>query len=83
MQRGRWRSAIAATPADLLRLKKLAINRVMDVQGFRTAALYGAEWDAIAHFSPGAMEMSERMRTSGLKQAIEWMTERQAGRIAP
>jgi len=62
--------AISATPADLLRIKKLAINRVMDVQGFRTVAMFGAEWDAIAHYSKGATEMAGRIRDLGLKGAI-------------
>jgi enoyl-CoA hydratase len=62
--------AISATPADLLRIKKLAINRVMDVQGFRTVAAFGAEWDAIAHYSKGAAEMAGRIRDLGLKGAI-------------
>lgn len=64
--------AIAATPSDLLRIKKLAINRVMDVQGFRTAAEFGAEWDAIGHFSEGAKSMSAKIREMGLRDAITW-----------
>src|SRR5690606_19626412 len=67
--------AIAATPADLLRIKKLAINRIMDLQGFRTAAQFGAEWDAIAHFSPGAQQMSQRIRDMGLRGAIRHTEE--------
>jgi enoyl-CoA hydratase len=67
--------AIARTPADLLRIKKLAINRVMDVQGFRTVAMFGAEWDAIAHYSKGAVEMAGRIRDLGLKGAIASLKE--------
>lgn len=62
--------SIARTPPDLLRIKKLAINRVMDVQGFRTVAMFGAEWDAIAHYSTGAAEMTARIKQHGLKGAI-------------
>lgn len=62
--------AIARTPADLLRIKKLAINRVMDVQGFRTVAMFGAEWDSIAHYSAGAAEMAAKIKEHGLKGAI-------------
>lgn len=58
-----------------MRIKKLAINRIMDVQGFRTAAQFGAEWDAIAHFSAGAMEMTQRIRDVGLRSAIDLMEE--------
>lgn len=64
--------AIARTPPDLLRLKKLAINRIMDIQGFRTAAMFGAEWDAIAHFGPGATETTEKIKEVGVKGAIAW-----------
>jgi enoyl-CoA hydratase/carnithine racemase len=64
---------IARTPPDLLRLKKLAINRIMDIQGFRTAAMFGAEWDSIAHFSTGAMNVAEKIQELGLKGAIKWL----------
>lgn len=64
--------AIARTPSDLLRLKKLAINRIMDIQGFRTAAMFGAEWDSIAHFSAGATATTEKIREIGVKGAIAW-----------
>jgi enoyl-CoA hydratase len=63
---------IARTPADLLRLKKQAINRVMDVQGFRTVSAFSAEWDSIAHYSEGAAGMAAKIRELGLKGAIGW-----------
>jgi enoyl-CoA hydratase len=63
---------IAKTPPDLLRLKKLALNRVMDVQGFQEAITFGAEWDAIAHDSPGMLRIGEKVRELGIKGAIEW-----------
>ena len=66
---------IARTPADLLRLKKQAINRVMDVQGFRTIAAFSAEWDSIAHYSDGAAGMTAKIRELGLKGAIGWFKE--------
>ena len=37
----------------------MAINRVMDVQGFQEAITFGAEWDAIAHDSPGMLWIGE------------------------
>ncbi len=64
--------AIARTPPDLLRLKKLAINRIMDIQGFRTAAMFGAEWDSIAHYSPGAATTAAKVKELGVKGAIAW-----------
>lgn len=66
---------IARTPSDLLRLKKLAINRVMDAQGFRTTAMFGAEWDAIAHYTKGASTMTGKIQELGLKGAIEWLRD--------
>ena len=63
---------IAKTPPDLLRLKKMAVNRVMDVQGFQEAITFGAEWDAIAHDSPGMLWIGEKVRELGIKGAIEW-----------
>ncbi|WP_199435425.1 enoyl-CoA hydratase-related protein [Qaidamihabitans albus] len=68
-------SRIARTPASLLRLKKLALNRVMETQGFRTAFLYGAEWDAIAHTVPEHEMMRQKIREVGLKDAIRWFDE--------
>jgi enoyl-CoA hydratase len=64
---------IARTPPDLLRIKKLAINRIMDIQGFRTAAMFGAEWDSIAHYTNGAAEMAGKIHELGLKGAIQWL----------
>lgn len=63
---------IAKTPPDLLRLKKHALNRIMDVQGFSEAVTFGAEFDAIAHDSRGMAEISAKVRELGLKEAIAW-----------
>lgn len=61
---------IALMAPELLRIKKLAINRIMDMQGFRTSVLYGAEWDAIAHASAPVKEVRSWLRTDGLKPSI-------------
>lgn len=66
---------IARTPSDLLRLKKQAINRVMDTQGFRTISTFSAEWDSIAHYSKGAADMTAKIRELSLKGAIKWFKE--------
>lgn len=63
-------AAIAKTPPDLLRLKKMAINRVVEWQGFRQAMIGGAEWDTLCHFSDGAREMRQRVVDLGMKEAI-------------
>ncbi|GAA0935920.1 enoyl-CoA hydratase-related protein [Pseudonocardia zijingensis] len=66
---------IARMPASLLRLKKLALNRVMEAQGFRTAFQFGAEWDAIAHTTPEHEVMAAQIRDHGLKDAIAWFQD--------
>ena len=38
---------VTKVPAQKLRLEKTAINRAMDLRGFRTTVLAGAEFDAI------------------------------------
>lgn len=62
--------SIARMPLPILRIKKQAINRVMDIQGFRVAVHFGAEWDAILHYSKPVEELSKRIREKGLRQAI-------------
>jgi enoyl-CoA hydratase len=61
---------IALMAPELLRLKKLAINRVMELQGFRTAVLYGVEWDVIAHASEPVAKVRGWLRELGIKGAI-------------
>ncbi len=61
---------IARTPAKVLQMKKVALNRVADVMGFRTTALMGAETDALLHFSEPVQEMRASIREHGLKEAI-------------
>jgi len=63
---------VTKVPAQKLRLEKLAINRAMDIQGFRTAVLAGAEFDAIFHFGPGNEEIRAVQKERGLKGAIQW-----------
>jgi enoyl-CoA hydratase len=70
---------IVMMPLDLLRLKKLAVNRIMDIQGFREAVLFGAEWDAIAHTSPGTTTITDHIAEHGLKKTITWFGEGGAG----
>ena len=61
---------VAKTPPDLLKLKKYALNRIMDIQGFSEAVTFGAEWDAIAHDSQGLVEISAKVEELGVKEAI-------------
>ncbi|WP_257890872.1 MULTISPECIES: enoyl-CoA hydratase-related protein [Rhodococcus] len=61
---------IARTPSDILRIKKLSINRSMEAMGVRTAAQGGAEMDALLHLSPSVAEVRRFVAEVGLKGAI-------------
>jgi enoyl-CoA hydratase len=63
---------IVRTPSDLLTIKKRAINRVMDVQGFSEVFTFGAEYDAIAHDSDGYALVKEKIDELGFKGATAW-----------
>ena len=67
---------VAKVPAQKLRLEKLAINRALDIQGFRTAVLAGAEFDAIFHFGPGNEEIRAIQKERGLRGAIQWYEQK-------
>ena len=67
---------VTKVPAQKLRLEKIAINRAMDVRGFRTTVLAGAEFDAIFHFGPGNDEIRAVQKERGLKGAIQWYEEK-------
>jgi enoyl-CoA hydratase len=66
---------IAKIPAPILRMKKMAINRVAEVMGFRTIVNMGAETDALLHFSNPVRELAGMIRESGLKGAIARFNE--------
>lgn len=61
---------IAKVPADVLAMKKMALNRVADIAGFRTAAVMGAETNAILHTLPEVLELRDSVQANGLKEAI-------------
>jgi enoyl-CoA hydratase len=65
---------IAKTPGELLQVKKRALNRVMDLQGFSEAVMFGAEFDAIAHDSVSVEEITAEIAERGLKPTIEHFT---------
>jgi len=67
---------VAKVPAQKLRLEKLAINRAMDLRGFRVSVQAGAEFDAIFHFGPGNEEIREIQKERGLRGAIKWYEEK-------
>jgi enoyl-CoA hydratase len=62
--------AIARTPPSVLRMKKVAINRVVDLQGFRMAAFMGTESDVIVHETDAVESLKAAIQDLGLKEAI-------------
>lgn len=67
---------IAKVPLEILRMKKYSVNRVAEIQGFRSAMSMGAETDALLHFSPAVTDLTELIRRNGLKGAIQEFNER-------
>jgi enoyl-CoA hydratase/carnithine racemase len=61
---------MARIPSDVLRIKKLSINRTMDAMGVRTAAAQVPEMDALLHLSPSVLHLREWIGEVGLKAAI-------------
>ena len=62
---------IALTPPEVLRLKKLSINRAAEAGGFRQALSGIAEIDALLHLAPAVLEVRARMKEKGLKAVIQ------------
>jgi enoyl-CoA hydratase len=62
---------IARTPAEVLRLKKLSINRAAEAAGFRDALSGIADVDALLHLSPDVLAVRARMMQKGVKAVIE------------
>ena len=61
---------IALTPPEVLRIKKLSINRAAEAAGFRTALEWIAEADASLHVDPAVLAIRERIRRDGLKAVM-------------
>ena len=61
---------IAQVPPDVLRIKKLSINRSAEAQGFREALAHVAEMDALLHLSPSVLALKKRVSEVGLKDVI-------------
>ena len=62
---------IAKVPPDVLRLKKLSINRAAEAGGFRQALSGIAEIDALLHLAPAVLEIRARMKAEGIKAIIK------------
>jgi len=61
---------IAKTPPDVLRIKKLSINRAMESMGVRQATSAVADMDALLHLSPAVVELRQWIAEVGLKAAM-------------
>ena len=62
---------IALTPASVLRMKKLAINRAAEACGYREAASSGAQINALLHATPEVQALRREMDEVGLKTMID------------
>jgi enoyl-CoA hydratase len=62
---------MANLPSKFLHLKKLSINRQMDVQGFSAAIRTGAEMDAMLHYTDTLDVVRTSIREQGLRATIE------------
>lgn len=62
---------IALVPAEVLRLKKLSINRAAEAGGFRQALSGIAEIDSLLHVAPAVLEIRARMKEHGLKAVMQ------------
>ena len=67
--------SIARTPGNLLKLKKEAINRTVELQGLLTYARMGAETDALLHLTPEVAQIQGYIKAHGLKEAIRLFNE--------
>lgn len=67
--------SIARTPANVLRLKKEALNRTAELQGLLTYARMGAETDALLHRTAEVQAVQGWIRDLGLKGAIAKFAE--------
>lgn len=61
---------IALTPPEVLRVKKLSINRAAEAAGFRAALDWIAEADATLHVDPAVLAIRARIRRDGLKAVM-------------
>jgi enoyl-CoA hydratase len=62
---------IALTPPEVLRLKKMSINRAAEAAGFRQALSGIAEIDALLHLTPAVLKLRARIKERGLKAVME------------
>lgn len=74
---------IALTPPDVLRLKKLSINRAAESAGFRQGLAGIADIDTLAHLAPDVLELRARIKERGLKAVIQEYTVQPTTPLGP
>jgi enoyl-CoA hydratase len=63
---------VAMTPMDALVVHKQVVNRWQELQGLRTGAYEGADYDAIYHLTASFTEFGRISREEGLRAALAW-----------
>lgn len=61
---------VAQVPLELLALHKAAVNRYLEVAGFRAMEQSAADLDCIAHQTEAAKEFRKKVREKGLQAAL-------------
>lgn len=61
---------VAMVPVELLALHKAAVNRYLDVAGFRALEQSAADLDCIAHQTDSAKNFRKAIREKGLQAAL-------------
>ena len=61
---------VATTPLSLLRMKKIAINRTLELQGFRMTAFMGAETDVVVHHTNAVEQVKAAIEADGFKETL-------------
>ncbi len=64
----RLAAAMARTPSSVLRMKKLAINRTLELQGLRLSALMGTETDVVVHNTAEVVSMKAAIEREGFQE---------------
>jgi enoyl-CoA hydratase len=66
--------AVATTPSSVIRMKKIAINRTLELQGFRLTAYMGAETDVVVHYSDEVGMVKTAIEEHGFKETLRRFT---------
>lgn len=62
---------VAQVPAEVQQFNKRSVHRQMEAMGLRTGVRAGTELQALATFTESAKDFYDRVRESGLKQALD------------